>query len=698
MNPAQGAVIKNRYKLLDSLGEGGFAFVWQAHDLELDRIVAIKFLKVPDSDPASLAELVQRLKREAKLLAKTSHPNIVSVFAIDLLDDLTPFIVMEYVTGSSLAKVLALKGKLDCSLTAEITKQICAGLGSAHASGMIHRDLSSTNILLCGDETVPTVKLIDFGLSRSSLSTSAKITRTGLMMGNPAYMSPESIIGTELDCRADIYSLGCIVYEMLTGKQPFQTDSVVGLLYQHQSDYPPAPSCLSDDMNATERICAITLRCLQKNRDFRFASCQQIIDAFVMEQSVEEILPMKLGSSLVRSWAGDTKKPPPALGLRYRAGLTIVSITIILLVVFAIKLANKRTESLPLTLSAETRIKNHKSKLGLELPVSDQERVLRLKAKARADLAAHKADRARVIFQQVLRMQIDEKGESHPDTLQTYVDLTELELQVARYEDVNKYAQYVIEHTIPAKQTNQKARSESLDELRSRALFLLAKSYFDRGQIKDSEKLATQSLAAARVQAIDAQVLRADCQLCLGKLKEAKASYANILADVRENVHYMIAQLALSAILEYEGSITKANELRSRAADFSEKDSLQAHYAQRMFDLGMRFYYLEKLDEAERLYLDSISMIDKHLDKGFEYIKHADLHWLGELYFKRGEIEKATAKYKEVLAFEKSKGIRSWRGDDSIGRLQNIYKQAGNAGAAAELELLLKARSKLPKV
>jgi serine/threonine protein kinase len=271
-----GTVLNERYQILQELGEGGFAHVYRAYDRMLDRELAIKVIKqqcLTDGD-------LPRFEREAKLLAQLKHENIVAVYSFNPGDSASlPFIVMEYMRGQSLRAYLN-EHKLSTPQLFSLVQQLCEGLGYAHNAGVIHRDLSPANIFVMEEaQNNLSLKILDFGLSRlfgpSNLPMKT-LTEQGMMLGNPRYMSPELIIGESVDNRADIYALGCIIYECISGQFAFNADTPVGLFFLHEHEYPQVP--LSEKERDDLLIRSIALRCLQKNPKMRFQSCQEIID------------------------------------------------------------------------------------------------------------------------------------------------------------------------------------------------------------------------------------------------------------------------------------------------------------------------------------------------------------------------------------------------------------------------------------
>ena len=216
----------SHYKITEKLGEGGMGEVYLADDLKLERQVAIKFL------PQHLTkdkENIERFEREAKAAAALNHPNIITIYEIAKEDD-QAFIVMEYVEGESLRTKLD-KGKLDHNEVIEIIKQICEGLSQAHQADIVHRDIKPENILINTDGRV---KILDFGLAK--LKGVSKLTKETSTLGTVHYMSPEQIQGKEVDHRSDIWSLGIVLYEMLTGKTPFAGDYEQAVTYSILND------------------------------------------------------------------------------------------------------------------------------------------------------------------------------------------------------------------------------------------------------------------------------------------------------------------------------------------------------------------------------------------------------------------------------------------------------------------------------
>jgi beta-lactam-binding protein with PASTA domain/predicted Ser/Thr protein kinase len=264
----QQTVFNGRYELHRRLARGGMAEVFLARDQLLDRPVAVKVL-FPEfaADPS----FVERFRREAQSAANLNHPNIVSVY--DWGQEAgTYFIVMEYVDGRSLATILGTEGPLHPQRAAEVTSDIAAALGFAHRNGVIHRDVKPGNVLISPQGQV---KVADFGIARAmGAGTEENLTQAGSVMGTATYFSPEQAQGKPLDPRSDLYSLGVVLYEALTGRPPFSGDSPVAIAYKHVQEQPTPPRQLNVDVPGD--LDAIDMKLLAKNPGNRYASAEDL--------------------------------------------------------------------------------------------------------------------------------------------------------------------------------------------------------------------------------------------------------------------------------------------------------------------------------------------------------------------------------------------------------------------------------------
>lgn len=273
-----GQVIDERYELIELLSRGVIADVGKVRHRVLGRSFALKVLR---SEWARDVEFTERLLREARVLGALDHPNVVSITDCGRLASGEPYLVMEYVEGVSLDRLIAEHGALDVELALEIASGVCEALDATHRLGIIHRDLKPDNIYVVQRGGGSLVKVLDFGLAR--VPGQGRLTRPNTAQGTPEYMSPEQATGAEVDARTDIYSLGVTLYEMLSGRVPFAADSFVALAHQHMyAPVPPLSRWLGEGHPAL-RLERFVLRCLEKNPHRRFPSAgvlRQALDPF----------------------------------------------------------------------------------------------------------------------------------------------------------------------------------------------------------------------------------------------------------------------------------------------------------------------------------------------------------------------------------------------------------------------------------
>jgi serine/threonine-protein kinase len=259
-------VFTDRYQIVRHVARGGMAEVYLARDLLLDRPVALKVL-FPEF--ASDRSFVERFRREARAAASLNHPNIVSIYDWGE-EGGTYFIVMEYVDGRTLREIIRTEGPLHPRRAAEIGAEIASALAFAHHNGVIHRDVKPGNVMIAN-----LVKVTDFGIARAG-DPAESLTQTGAVMGTATYFSPEQAQGQAIDPRSDVYSLGVVLYEMVTGRPPFTGDSPVAIAYQHVREAPVPPSRHNPDVPPAFE--AIVLKAMAKNRANRYTSAQALRD------------------------------------------------------------------------------------------------------------------------------------------------------------------------------------------------------------------------------------------------------------------------------------------------------------------------------------------------------------------------------------------------------------------------------------
>ncbi|GEM_PF-3111355 len=266
-----GEIFRNDYKVLQVIGKGGVSTVYKAEHLQSKQFVAIKLLH---AGRAHDEELVRRFIREAQTTTRLDHPHAIHIWEWGIDQQDRPFMVIEFLAGETLARRIQKGNGLNYNNAVEIMDQICSAMQEAHSLGIIHRDLKPDNIMLTTHQGVDDwVKVCDFGIARlepdadadESAVSQPTLTRAGAILGTPMYMSPEQLRGRKADARSDIYSLGCIMYEMLTGKPPFASKNTADIVVGHLNLLPEPPHKVRIDLAIPEALSAAVMRALAKN-------------------------------------------------------------------------------------------------------------------------------------------------------------------------------------------------------------------------------------------------------------------------------------------------------------------------------------------------------------------------------------------------------------------------------------------------
>ena len=262
---SRGTTIAGRYEIIEQLGTGGMGSVYRVEDTKIHEDVAIKLIK-----PEIVADkkTIERFRNELKLARKIRHKNVCQMFDLGEAEG-THFITMEYVQGEDLKSFMRRAKQLSIPTVISIAKQICGGLEEAHKLGIVHRDLKPSNIMIDKDGNV---HIMDFGIARSMKTEG--ITGTGVMIGTPEYMSPEQVESKEVDQLSDLYSLGVVLYEMVTGRVPFEAETPLAIAMKHKSEAPKNPKELNTQI--PEDLCHVILKCLEKNREQRYQSAEEL--------------------------------------------------------------------------------------------------------------------------------------------------------------------------------------------------------------------------------------------------------------------------------------------------------------------------------------------------------------------------------------------------------------------------------------
>ena len=301
----EGMIIRGRYRILSRVGGGGMGEVYKALHTGFDELRALKVIS-----PELMADrtFVKRFKNEAFITRKLQHPNAVRVDDIDEAEDGRPFIVMEYIEGKSLRKLIVEEGLLAAPRVCTIAKQVAAALDAAHQFGMVHRDIKPDNIVMVETPEGEQAKVLDFGIAKvkeARLGEGGQMTLTGagIVVGTPQYMSPEQakgMRGDELDARSDLYSLGVVMYEMLTSDLPFKAENLMDMLLAHVQRPPKPLFVVRPGANIPSSLASLVMRMLQKKRELRPQSAAALIDEIIRVEKGVPLTPMRLSGSFTK--------------------------------------------------------------------------------------------------------------------------------------------------------------------------------------------------------------------------------------------------------------------------------------------------------------------------------------------------------------------------------------------------------------
>lgn len=262
-----------RYQIQKLVGTGGMGALFAAEHVEIGRKVAIKVLH-PDFRVSE--DIFARFKQEATLAASLSHTNVCPVFDFGRLEDGTPYLIMDLLEGLTLADLIAREGSLESRRAVRIFAQICDALTHAHKKGVAHRDLKPSNIMIENDEGIELAKIVDFGIAKSLEKDAPQLTAAHETIGSPYYMSPEQCQATPIDHRTDIYSLGCLMYETLTGRTPFRAQNALQMMFAHVHNEPDAMAEIAPTAAIPPALEQVVLKAMRKNPDDRYQTAEEL--------------------------------------------------------------------------------------------------------------------------------------------------------------------------------------------------------------------------------------------------------------------------------------------------------------------------------------------------------------------------------------------------------------------------------------
>lgn len=272
VDPFLGTVLADTYRVVSVIGEGGMGRVYEVHHARLPhRRFALKMLH---PEFARNPDIVTRFSREAEAASKIEHPNVIDVYDVGRSPDGRPYLVSELLSGEELGSVATRLGKIEVGMAVHLVRQVCRALGAAHEHDVVHRDMKPENLFLIGDPARPTVKVIDFGISKVGDHGPDNLTRTGVVMGTPAYMAPEQARGERVDHRADIYATGAILYRLLTGRTPFATEDATLAMTAVLTEEPPRPRSIASEI--PEALEVVIERAMAKKPDDRWKTMAEL--------------------------------------------------------------------------------------------------------------------------------------------------------------------------------------------------------------------------------------------------------------------------------------------------------------------------------------------------------------------------------------------------------------------------------------
>jgi serine/threonine protein kinase len=282
-DPLLGTTIGDKYRILHVLGRGSMGIVYKAVQNSTGREMAVKFLLQPPNASHDQGEtIIKRFQREAKTLSSLKHPNIVTLFDFGFAADNKPYLVTEFLYGLTLTQFLRQNGYLDPIKAMPIFEQVCDAVSEAHHHKVVHRDIKPDNIFLQGkDSGGRFIKVLDFGIAKLiDTHATTSLTMDGRVCGSPAYMSPEQCKAIDVDLRCDVYSLGVVIFETLTGRRPFDGDDAMSVMFAHVNEMPPKLSAVRQDGNFSPKLEEVLLRALSKEPGRRQQSIQEFWEDF----------------------------------------------------------------------------------------------------------------------------------------------------------------------------------------------------------------------------------------------------------------------------------------------------------------------------------------------------------------------------------------------------------------------------------
>ncbi len=625
-----GTLLAERYEILELLGQGGMGAVYKARDNELERLVALKLIR---PELASNPEILRRFKQELILAREVTHRNVIRIFDLGQAKGIK-FITMEFVEGRDLRAMLREKVKIPADETVQIIAQVCRALEAAHTAGVVHRDLKPQNIMLDAKDRV---YVMDFGIAHS-LETPG-MTQTGALMGTPEYMSPEQARGMKVDARSDLFALGIIFYEMLTGVSPYKADTALATLLKRTQERPQPPAEV--DPTIPMAISAVVMKCLEIDRDHRFSTAREILEdlGHEMPTSVRTIPPTMLPA------AAAPKPLEGSLFQRYRiwmAGIAAVVLLAAVGIIFRAKIfsgsSGKSAAPVAQASLAILPFRNASGDSSLDWLGPSLADMLSTDVGQSASLRTISPDR---LHQILTDLHVPANSSLDPDMLRRIAEFSNAETLVwgqyakvgdqiridATVEDMKRQRNTPLQVAAPTEKDLLKAVQQLAESVQQ-------KLALSGDVLKDlrakSLKPSSQSLAALRFYNEGLELARQG-----NHLQAAKRFEASVQADPEFALAYSRLGQAYSN-LRYDD---KAEQFSRKAVDLSDKLPPPERYLIQAIDAQISNDYRKAIESYENLEKASPGDVDVYFH-------------LGGLYESTGAYDKARGEFAKVLAID----------------------------------------------
>ncbi|MBX9938349.1 MAG: protein kinase [Candidatus Obscuribacterales bacterium] len=665
-----GTVLGGRYEILDVIGDGAMGRVYLAKHQLMKRQVAVKMMH-PQLVSGKAA--LKRFQKEAELASSLNHPNILTVYDFGVTEGGSPYLVMDYLQGRELLHILKDEKTLPVKRSLHIFKQVCTGLGHAHDKGVVHRDLKPSNIMLVRlDEDDNFVKILDFGIAKQlnpSESSIDNLTRTGEVFGTPHYMSPEQCRAQEVDGRADIYALGCVMYQTLTGELPITGGDLIECLYKHVNEMPRSFKFVAPDLELSPELEALVFKAMAKNPEDRFQTMLEFKaamdilepDSYTGTFSRVDIPALKIESTIggaTLSAHTETARESPVAGTAESTGSS-----------------EDRQDKSDQSAKAESEAQDGEP-TAVSAAAADRAQEVTT-AEAALVSGANLVSDARPQSQTAIRRALDLKGKTRlllalPLALifllvglwaykafvgdQTYRDLETILAKARREYEVGSYAQ--------AKKTVRQAIKfeddhKIFNSYRSR--YLLGQIQYAQGDYDDAE--ANLERAYDRIKAVSPGSLElAMVAVPLGRARAALKDFASAEGPLKEAYDIRTNKLKAGDLLiadslsgladlnlrrgKLQDALDELKEALQITIDKDGEGSLAA--AQARNNLGQAFQLSGDYPMAEKLYKQALES-RRHAGQAAAPLVTDSLQCLGALYSATGRRKEALACYKEGL-------------------------------------------------